>query len=55
MSVELEKFFGKEPLQSKELSSIINAHHFNRLVKFLDDGQVSGKIVCGGERDVSNL
>ncbi|XP_042010050.1 aldehyde dehydrogenase-like [Salvia splendens] len=55
MSVELEKFFGKEPLQSKELSSIINAHHFNRLVKLLDDGQVSGKIVCGGERDVSNL
>ncbi|KAG6408325.1 hypothetical protein SASPL_131330 [Salvia splendens] len=55
MSVELEKFFGKEPLHSKELSSIINTHHFNRLVKLLDDGQVSGKIVCGGECDVSNL
>ncbi|XP_057773293.1 aldehyde dehydrogenase-like [Salvia miltiorrhiza] len=55
LSAELEKFFGEEPLQSKELSSIVNSHHFNRLVKLLDDDEVSGKIVCGGERDKSNL
>ncbi|KAH6780333.1 aldehyde dehydrogenase 3H1 [Perilla frutescens var. hirtella] len=55
LSAELEKFFGKDPLQSKELSSIINGHHFNRLVKLLDDEEVSGKIVHGGHRDKFNL
>ncbi|KAL1561221.1 aldehyde dehydrogenase (NAD(+)) [Salvia divinorum] len=55
LSAQLDKFFGKEPLRSKELSSIVNIHHFNRLVKLLDDDEVSRKIVRGGERDQSNL
>ncbi|KAG6419789.1 hypothetical protein SASPL_116301 [Salvia splendens] len=37
LSAQLDKFFGKEPLLSKELSSIVNIHHFNRLLKLLDD------------------
>lgn len=55
LSEELEKFFGKEPLHSKDLSSIINGQHYNRLVKLLEDDEVSGKIVHGGERDKSKL
>ncbi|XP_047978810.1 aldehyde dehydrogenase-like [Salvia hispanica] len=55
LSAQLDKFFGKESLRSKELSSIVNIHHFNRLSKLLDDDDVSKKIVRGGERDQSNL
>ncbi|KAM7253175.1 hypothetical protein ACFE04_025793 [Oxalis oulophora] len=52
---ELGKFYGKNPLESKDLSRIVNSNHFARLSKFLDDDKVSGKIVHGGERDESNL
>ncbi|KAK4387321.1 Aldehyde dehydrogenase [Sesamum angolense] len=55
LSVELENFYGKDPLQSKDLSSIINAHHFDRVAKLLDDEKVSGKIVFGGQQDKTNL
>ncbi|KAE8100707.1 hypothetical protein FH972_018575 [Carpinus fangiana] len=52
---ELEKFYGKNPLESKDLSRIVNSNHFARLTKLLDEDKVSGKIVHGGERDKSNL
>ncbi|XP_062157991.1 aldehyde dehydrogenase family 3 member H1 isoform X1 [Alnus glutinosa] len=52
---ELEKFYGKNPLESKDLSRIVNANHFARLTKLLDEDKVSGKIVHGGERDKPNL
>ncbi|KAK0575961.1 hypothetical protein LWI29_009673 [Acer saccharum] len=52
---ELEKFYGKNPLESKDLSRIVNSNHFNRLAKYLDEDKVSGKIVYGGERDKTNL
>lgn len=52
---ELEKFFGKEPLKSQDLSRIVNSNHFNRLEKLLDDEKVSDKIVHGGQRDETNL
>ncbi|KAL0351508.1 UNVERIFIED_CONTAM: Aldehyde dehydrogenase [Sesamum calycinum] len=55
LSSELEKFYGKDPVQSNDLSSIINSHHFDRLTKLLDDEKVSGKIVLGGQRDKANL
>ncbi|CAA0827914.1 Aldehyde dehydrogenase family 3 member H1 [Striga hermonthica] len=45
ISTELEKFYGKDPLQSNDLSSIINSRHFDRLAKLLDDEKVSGKVV----------
>lgn len=53
LSAELEKFYGKDPLQSKDLSSIVNARHFDRLAKLMDDDKV--KIVHGGDRDKSKL
>ncbi|PRQ26583.1 putative aldehyde dehydrogenase (NAD(+)) [Rosa chinensis] len=52
---ELDNFFGKNPLQSKDLSRIVNSNHYARLTKLLDEEDVSGKIVHGGERDLSNL
>lgn len=55
LKAELEKFYGKNPLESKDLSRIVNSNHFARLIKLLDDDKVSGKIVYGGEKDESKL
>lgn len=55
MKQELEKFYGKDPLESKDLSRIVNSNHFARLAKLLDDEKVSGKVVHGGERDKTKL
>lgn len=52
---ELENFYGNNPLESKDLSRIVNSNHFARLIKLLDEDKVSGKIVLGGERDKTNL
>ncbi|KAL4596215.1 hypothetical protein ACB092_12G148500 [Castanea dentata] len=52
---ELEGFYGKNQLESKDLSRIVNLNHFDRLTKLLDEDKVSGKIVHGGERDKANL
>lgn len=52
---ELEKFYGKNPLESKDLSRIVNSNHFARLMKLLDDEKVSGKVVHGGERNETDL
>lgn len=52
---ELEKFYGKKPLESKDLSRIVNPNHFARLTKFLDDEKVSGKIIHGGEKNQADL
>ncbi|KAL3638830.1 hypothetical protein CASFOL_016737 [Castilleja foliolosa] len=55
ISHELENFYGKDPLRSKDFSSIINSRHFDRLAKMLDDENVSGNVVIGGQRDKVNL
>ncbi|KAL2503596.1 Aldehyde dehydrogenase family 3 member H1 [Abeliophyllum distichum] len=55
LAQELEKFCGKDPLKSPDLSRIVNSSHFNRLTQLMDDKKVSGKIVHGGQRDKSNL
>ncbi|XP_062020499.1 aldehyde dehydrogenase family 3 member H1 isoform X1 [Rosa rugosa] len=52
---ELDNFYGKNPLQSKDLSRIVNSNHYARLTKLLDEDKVSGKVIHGGERDTSNL
>ncbi|KAK9266228.1 hypothetical protein L1049_012432 [Liquidambar formosana] len=52
---ELEEFFGKNPMESKDLSRIVNAYHFIRLTKLLDEAKVSDKIVLGGQRDEKQL
>lgn len=55
MKHELEKFYGKDPLKSGDLSRIVNANHFHRLSKLLDDNKVLDKVVHGGQRDENNL
>ncbi|CAK9164539.1 unnamed protein product, partial [Ilex paraguariensis] len=51
LKLELEKFYGMDPLNSEDLSRIVNSNHFARLKKLLDDDKVSGKIVHGGQMD----
>ncbi|GLT64403.1 hypothetical protein SLA2020_369000 [Shorea laevis] len=51
----LEEFFGKDPLESKDRSRIVNSFHFKRLVGLMDEDKVSDKIVLGGQRDESPL
>ncbi|KAG4147690.1 hypothetical protein ERO13_D05G238500v2 [Gossypium hirsutum] len=52
---ELERFYGKDPLESKDLSRIVNSNHFDRLSKLMDEEKVSSKIVHGGQRNEKNL
>lgn len=52
---ELEKCFGKNPIESKDKSRIVSSYHFGRLVKLIDEDEVSNKIVYGGQRDESQL
>jgi aldehyde dehydrogenase (NAD+) len=51
----LERFYGKDPLKSADLSRIVNFSHFKRLTDLLDDENVSAKILYGGMRDEKQL
>ncbi|XP_042517532.1 aldehyde dehydrogenase family 3 member H1-like [Macadamia integrifolia] len=51
----LEEFFGKDPLQSKDISRIVSSNHYARLSKYLDEDKVSNKIIHGGQRDEKQL
>ncbi|RDX70048.1 Aldehyde dehydrogenase family 3 member H1, partial [Mucuna pruriens] len=55
LKIELEKCYGKNPLESEDLSRIVSSNHFARLSKLLDDDKVSSKIVYGGEKDEKKL
>lgn len=55
MKNELEVFFGNDPIESKDLSRIVNSNHFARLKKMLDEEEVSSKIVHGGQWDEKRL
>nr|XP_023908249.1 aldehyde dehydrogenase family 3 member I1, chloroplastic-like [Quercus suber] len=52
---ELEQFFGKDPMESKDISRIVSSSHFARLAMLMDDDLVSDKIVLGGQRDANQL
>ncbi|KAL0369269.1 UNVERIFIED_CONTAM: Aldehyde dehydrogenase [Sesamum calycinum] len=49
------KVAARRPSSIKGLVKYINAHHFDRVAKLLDDKKVSGKIVFGGQQDKTNL
>ncbi|CAL9058258.1 aldehyde dehydrogenase family 3 member H1-like isoform X1 [Musa acuminata AAA Group] len=55
LKITLEKFYGKDPLESADLSRIVNSNHFKRLMNLLDDEKVSGTIVHGGQRNEKRL
>ena len=47
----LTDFYGENPLDNKDLPRIINTHHFDRLLKLIDDD----KVVFGGAYDRDKL
>lgn len=49
--VNLTNFYGKDPIESKDLPRIINENHFDRLLGLIDQE----KIVFGGEFDRQTL
>ncbi len=49
------EFFGEDPSTSAELGRIVNANHFRRLTRLLDDPRTADKIVHGGERNEQSL
>jgi aldehyde dehydrogenase (NAD+) len=51
----LVRFYGEDPLQSEDLSRIVNANHFNRVTKLIEDKKVADKIVLGGQIDEKQL
>ncbi|KAL0715840.1 hypothetical protein Bca4012_065162 [Brassica carinata] len=55
MKQELEAFYGKNPMESKDMSRIVNSNHFDRLSKILEEKEVSDKIVYGGQKNRDNL
>ncbi|GMP26528.1 hypothetical protein CsSME_00002933 [Camellia sinensis var. sinensis] len=52
---ELKVFFGEDTMESKDLSRIVNLHHFKRLSRLMDEDKVSDKIVLGGHRIENQL
>lgn len=55
LKFELEQFFGKDPMNSKDISRIVSSTQFTRLAKLLEEDKVSDKIVLGGQMDENQL
>ncbi|KAG8091105.1 hypothetical protein GUJ93_ZPchr0011g28680 [Zizania palustris] len=55
LKIVLERFYGQDPLQSEDLSRIVNSNHFHRLTNLIEDKKVSEKIVYGGQTDEKQL
>jgi aldehyde dehydrogenase (NAD+) len=47
----IREFYGENPSRSADYSRIINSKHHERLVQYLQ----SGEVVCGGEHEVGDL
>ncbi|XP_042411517.1 aldehyde dehydrogenase family 3 member H1-like isoform X2 [Zingiber officinale] len=55
LKITLDKFYGKDPLESADLSRVVNDKHFSRLTNLLNDQNVSGTIIYGGQWDEKRL
>lgn len=51
MEKEIKRQYGEKPLESPDLSTIINRRHFDRLCGYLS----SGRLICGGQADTMAL
>ncbi|XP_066339443.1 aldehyde dehydrogenase family 3 member H1-like [Miscanthus floridulus] len=51
----LVRFYGEDPLQSADLSRIVNSKQFTRLQDLIEEKRVADKIVYGGEADEEQL
>ncbi|KAH0456603.1 hypothetical protein IEQ34_014510 [Dendrobium chrysotoxum] len=45
LKVSIDNLYGENPLQSEDISRVVNSNHFARLSSLLDDEKVSGKII----------
>lgn len=48
---QIKSFYGKDPLKNKDYTRIVNERHFDRLMKYLEDGD----ILHGGNSDRESL
>ena len=53
LKTSIDDFYGKAPLESKHLGSIINQSQFNRLHHLLKQAKMNNQIIYGGECDES--
>tara|TARA_B100000965_G_scaffold374788_1_gene366360 strand:- start:239 stop:1618 length:1380 start_codon:yes stop_codon:yes gene_type:complete len=53
LKTSIDDFYGKAPLESKHLGSIINQSQFNRLHHLLKQAKINNQIIYGGECDES--
>lgn len=51
----LTRFYGEDPLQSADLSRVVNSKHFKRLTDLIEEKKVADKIVFGGQTDEKQL
>uniref|UniRef100_A0A804P187 Aldehyde dehydrogenase n=1 Tax=Zea mays TaxID=4577 RepID=A0A804P187_MAIZE len=51
----LERFYGEDPLESADLSRIVNSKQFKRLTNLIEEKRVADKIVYGGKADEKQL
>jgi aldehyde dehydrogenase (NAD+) len=49
------EFYGEDASTSPDLTRIVNANHFRRITRLLDDPRTTEKIVHGGERNEQSL
>ncbi len=56
LEASILEMYGNNVLNSNERSSMVNAHHWKRVVALIDDALEQGaRLVCGGGRDESTL
>jgi aldehyde dehydrogenase (NAD+) len=51
MATELDRFYGRDPLASPDLASIVNPAQFERLAGLLAGAQARGQVLHGGQAD----
>jgi aldehyde dehydrogenase (NAD+) len=51
----LKQFYGEDPSKSPDLSRVVNASHWGRLMGLLNDESTADKVVHGGQSDKNSL
>ncbi len=55
LKATIVEFYGEDASTSPDLTRIVNANHFRRVTRLLDDPRTTEKIVHGGERNEQSL
>jgi len=55
LKATIVEFYGEDASTSPDLTHIVNANHFRRITRLLDDPRTTEKIVHGGERNEQSL